>query len=814
MTWDELLSIDPHELLALPETLQRDFPPCRLDASITIGMAAYGNFNTTLFALRALLASASGDFELILVDDNSPDETGLLFEQVAHVHRNTRVFRFPRNFEYSGSLNTVLSHSRGNRIIFLSNDIFVTPAYLGQLLAVSEQMPEAGIVRGCSNFVDNGLATHNIGECGSLNSFQDLFSLARERAVRFDGITCDDQFLTGDAFLISRDMLAAVGYLDPDLFGYFADHDLGIRARQAGYKPQLALGAFAWHEHGANIDYLSADDREQKVRVRWARVNENWARFKQKYGLPASMPYEGVRRIPWDGLAGQDSDPEQVMPPVDHSLYCVPPLLTLEWYRHRATRMAVRARCVLNEARLDEAEGICRAALLFDPENIDALTVLGTIQVYQWRLKAALRTFRSVLKIDPTHVKARSNLLLAMNYDESFPQHRHLQESMKWGAVNCRGVSAGFLRTNRRSRIRIAYASPDFREHSVSYFFLPLLEHHDHSRYEIFCISDVTRPDHVTARMAALADGWRDISKLSHEEAIQCIREVAPDVLIDLAGHTGQIIRLPLFCHRLAPVQAHWLGYPNTTGATAMDFRFTDAIADPPGGAADQCSERLVRLPGSFLCYSPPTQAPQPVSPPILSKGYVTFGSFNMLPKIQNQAIAAWCRILESVPGSRLVLKNHFLADKATARRVLARFTRHGVAKDRITLMGSRPDTTSHLACYGDIDIALDTFPYNGTTTTCEALWMGVPVVTVRGERHAGRVGASILSAVGLSELIAESVDEYVQRCVMLAGQSEYLESLRQGLRQKIKDSGFCDGHTFARTMETTIQNLLQDVVR
>ena len=289
------------------------FEQVRLSESFTIGMSAYGNAATTLNALGALFQSATGDFELILVDDCSPDQGEIrqIFAEVRAQHNRTRIFTFEENLEYSGSLNAILSHAQGEQILFLSNDIFVTPSYLRELLSVANTTPKAGIIRGVSNFVDNGLSTHNIPGCEAINNYLTLFQFAEKIERDNKGKFLLDSYLTGDAFMVHRAVLDKIGTFDPLFFGYFADHDFGIRTKIAGFELLLAQGAFAFHQRHANFDYLPPEQRESKARTRWARVYENWARFKLKYGLPIPKPYGHINTIPWDTLSGAPFEPGQ-----------------------------------------------------------------------------------------------------------------------------------------------------------------------------------------------------------------------------------------------------------------------------------------------------------------------------------------------------------------------------------------------------------------------------------------------------------------------------------------------------------------------
>src|SRR6185369_4920000 len=265
----------------------------------------------------------------------------------------------------------------------------------------------------------------------------------------------------------------------------------------------------------------------------------------------------------------------------------------------------------------------------------------------------------------------------------------------------------------------------------------------------ITCYANLDRPDQATERLKSLAEQWRDLCQVGDEEAARIIARDGIDILIDLAGHTSGN-RLPLLARKPAPLQGTWLGYPDTTGLPELDFRITDRFADPPGATERFHSERLVRLPRSFSCYLPPSSAPPVAALPALAAGRVTFGSFNNLAKVAPEVISLWARVLLALPGSRLLMKCKPLADPEICARLRAGFEREGVAAERVELHPGNASAGDHLAQYHRVDIALDTFPYHGTTTSCEALWMGVPVVTLAGTRHASRTGVSILSNCGL----------------------------------------------------------------
>ncbi|MGI9342155.1 MAG: hypothetical protein ACR2QV_04855 [Gammaproteobacteria bacterium] len=349
--------------------------------------------------------------------------------------------------------------------------------------------------------------------------------------------------------------------------------------------------------------------------------------------------------------------------------------------------------------------------------------------------------------------------------------------------------------------------SPDFTSHSVSHFTRKLIAVHDRSRVEVCCYFAKAKRDEITDEIEARADRWRVIVGMTDDEVVAQIRDDRIDILIDLAGHTAQN-RLLVFARRAAPVQVSWLGYPNTTGLSAMDYRVTDAIADPPGADDRWYSERLVRLPDGFLCYQSDQPEPAVAAAPCVERGHVTFGSFNNLPKLTADVVQTWSRILKAIPGSRLLLKSSALADERARSRIIDEFGAQGIPAARLELLGLIPGRQQHLAAYAGIDVALDTYPYNGTTTTCEALWMGVPVVALRGNRHSGRVGASILHHAGLPELVADTEDDYVEIAISLARDPQRIVGMRERLRPMMRDSCLMDTPRFARSLETAYRDV------
>ncbi|GMW07696.1 MAG: hypothetical protein AMXMBFR8_24920 [Nevskiales bacterium] len=461
--------------------------------------------------------------------------------------------------------------------------------------------------------------------------------------------------------------------------------------------------------------------------------------------------------------------------------------------------------CYKEQDQYSEAADAFREAIALDPGQFAAYMNLSSTLTLQGDLDGAVAALREVIALRPAFAAGHSNLLAVLNYRAgSAPDelHREALEFERRYAAALLPAAPQFAITPDPDRVlKIGYVSPDFREHSVAYFIGGLLGAHHRDRVAVYCYADVGRPDDRTRQLQAGADQWRTIAGKSDEAVAAMIREDGIDVLVDLAGHTANN-RLLVFARKPAPVQVAWLGYPGTTGMRAMDYRLTDAIADPPGEADRLHVENLVRLPRGFLCYQGARPLPEVAPAPCLAQGHVTFGSFNALPKITPQVLRVWAQILQQVPDARLLLKSPGLTDPPTRVRLVKAFREQGVDSDRVELLGWQPAREDHLGLYGRIDIALDPFPYNGTTTTCEALWMGVPVIALRGNRHAGRVGASLLGQVGLTELVAADEAAYVGLAESLAADRQRLSALRSTLRPRLQDSALMDLPGFTTALE------------
>jgi predicted O-linked N-acetylglucosamine transferase (SPINDLY family) len=386
-----------------------------------------------------------------------------------------------------------------------------------------------------------------------------------------------------------------------------------------------------------------------------------------------------------------------------------------------------------------------------------------------YRMDEAIAEYDALLKLEPRNLEARSYRLFALENSDTLTRDELFAEHKAYGALVGSGMALPDYDYSSQRRIRVAILSPDFRTHSCAYFIEPLLEKLPKDEFELFLYHDHFQEDEVSARLKALAHTWRNFVGQPHASVEQAIRADRPDVLIDLSGHIGHTIRLPLFARRLAPVQITYLGYPDTTGVPAMDFRFTDPIADPPGDADRFATEKLVRFSSVAWCYRAPAQAPDVPIPDGSTDRPVAFGCFNSPTKYTNSLLLTWGRLLACVPNSTLVLKARDFGETAVRAPMMEWMGRCGIPAERVELLPRVAGTAEHLQQYARVDVALDTFPYNGTTTTCEALWMGRPVVTVRGTRHAARVSTSLLSAVGRQDWVAESPEDYVRIAAELA---------------------------------------------
>jgi protein O-GlcNAc transferase len=411
------------------------------------------------------------------------------------------------------------------------------------------------------------------------------------------------------------------------------------------------------------------------------------------------------------------------------------------------------------------------------------------------RITEAVAEYDQFLALEPKHLGAHSNRLFALHNLDTVSREQLFKAHQRYGALVDGAASPNRFAQPRdpARKLRLALLSPDLREHSCAYFLEPLLQHLPRTDFEVYLYHDHFREDAVSVRLRGLAAVWRNIFGQPDAVVERAIRGDAPDIVIDLAGHTGLSNRLPLVARRLAPVQVTYLGYPNTTGVAAIDYRFTDAIADPPGEADTFATEKLIRFAPTAWCYRAPAAAPEVSESPCRRNGHVTFGCFNDLGKISDRTLALWSRIFARVPQARLLLKGRGLGAGPVRTALIDRMEPAGIPAERVELIERTADTRTHLELYARIDVALDTFPYHGTTTTCEALWMGVPVVSLAGDRHVSRVGASLLTAVGRAEWIARNDEDYVRIAAELAEQCGRATDARRQLQRSVANSILCD---------------------
>jgi predicted O-linked N-acetylglucosamine transferase (SPINDLY family) len=490
--------------------------------------------------------------------------------------------------------------------------------------------------------------------------------------------------------------------------------------------------------------------------------------------------------------------------------------------------------------RLDEAADAYRRALALRPNFAEAMHNLGTTLREGRKLEEALAQFRGVAALGFDSFELRSNLGVASkdmgDLDEAMAWFERALELKADPLVESNliytmhfhpeatpgSIAAAHARWNERyarqlmpakvefpndrdpeRRLRVGYVSPDFRLHPVGIFLGPLLGMHDHTKFEIACYSDVRAEDKFTERFRSYADVWWDTSKLNDEQLAELVRADRVDVLVDLTMHMSGS-RMLMFARKPAPVEVTYLAYCSTTGLGAMDYRLSDPYLDPVGIDESVYSEKTVRLPCTYWCYHAAKDAPEVSALPAASNGYVTFGCLNNYCKVTRPTFEAWFEILRRVPGSRLLIHVDAGSHRERAR---AEASAAGIEPGRVEFQGFAP-YEEYLKIYHRIDVALDPFPYTGGTTSCDALWMGVPIVTLAGKTAVSRGGFSILSNIGMGELVARDVEQYVRIAAELAGDLSRLGEIRSTLRERVRGSPVCDVRQFARDVEGAYRDM------
>jgi protein O-GlcNAc transferase len=460
--------------------------------------------------------------------------------------------------------------------------------------------------------------------------------------------------------------------------------------------------------------------------------------------------------------------------------------------------------------QLDKAVACYLRALEIKPNMVEAHNNLGLVLQELGQLDSAIESYHRALRIDPSFIDVLDNLLLALNYNNVPTPACYLGLARQYGGVVSRKVRVRFSTwqcADRPERLRVGLVSGDFRKHSVGYFLEGLITHIDPACIELIAYPTTPQEDELTARIRPYFSEWKSLFGKDDEAAARLIHTDGVHILLDLSGHTAHN-RLPVFAWKPAPIQVSWLGYFATTGVAEMDYLLADEVG-VPRAPQEQFSEIIWYLPDTRLCFTAPQMDLSISTLPALMNGHITFGCFQSLAKLGNEVLELWGKIFAALPNANLRLQCIQLDGAAQREQLLQRFQHYGIDSARIQLYGttSRED---YLAAHANVDIILDTFPYPGGTTTCEALWMGVPTLTLAGDSLLARQGASLLMAAGLKEWVATSKEEYCAQAITLASDLSMLSALRTGLRQQVMACPLFDAPRFARNLETDLWGMWQ----
>jgi predicted O-linked N-acetylglucosamine transferase (SPINDLY family) len=459
---------------------------------------------------------------------------------------------------------------------------------------------------------------------------------------------------------------------------------------------------------------------------------------------------------------------------------------------------------------LEGAIAALRSLAARAPQSVAVHQELNDIGDESGDLELKLWSLRRLLELQPHAANVHSALLYNLHYDPLMTPAALFEEHLKWHRAFGEVTSYTQLRHNFSNgrRIRVGYVSPDFRHHTVPRFIGAALKHHDRGRFEVFCYSDVAKDDGMTELLRSYVEHWRDVVGLPNDRAEQIIREDGIDILVDLRGHAAGN-RLRLFARKPAPIQINMVGYFDTTGLSAIDYRLTDVNQDPVGVSEKYHCEQLIRMPGTCWCYTADEDAPDIAPPPCERKGFIMLGSLNKLIKISEPCAKLWLRTLDAIPHSRLLL--HVPSDRS-ANAIRQRLEKFGLPAARLELTAKAASRRAYLERFNEIDIALDTFPFNGITTTCDALYMAVPVVSLSGGTTVSRAGASILHGVGLPYLATATEQEFIDTAVSIAGDRIALVELRRGLRDRMRNSPLMNHIGFTRSLETQYERMCRQL--
>ncbi len=459
-----------------------------------------------------------------------------------------------------------------------------------------------------------------------------------------------------------------------------------------------------------------------------------------------------------------------------------------------------------NDSRFDKAESALKRAIELQADNVNSHAQLGHVYCRTGRAEAGCNSYSRAATLDPGKAKYLQRLLFWSNYSERSTPRSNYQLAKLWAErafPNTQANAKAFKIGSPDRILKIGFVSSDFCKHSNQFFILPLLNSLDRREFHVTAYSDTKKLDRVSKSIRAICDDWRSSSAMNDAQLTEQITADQIDILVDLNGHTRGN-RLGVFASQAAPIQLSWLGYPSTTGIKSIAYRISDRIADPMGLSEQFYSETLLRLPNGFLCYQPPATAPDIK----MERGDqpIRFGSFNNLAKVSNITLDCWAAALLAVPNSTLTIKHQSLRSKKASSYFLRQFNRRGISKSRIKLRSSKTKIEQHMSLYNEIDIALDTSPFNGLTSTLEALWMGVPIISLVGQTYASRTTASILHRLELDKLGTKTIFEFAERARELSESPETLADYRSNLRKRMTDSPLMDNRQFAREFSTALK--------
>jgi protein O-GlcNAc transferase len=457
------------------------------------------------------------------------------------------------------------------------------------------------------------------------------------------------------------------------------------------------------------------------------------------------------------------------------------------------------------DGRLVEAEASCRKAIARRPDYVEAHACHGSVLLAMGRLREGEASLRRALQLRPGYLEARSALLYVHHFRADGSVADDLEEAREYGRIAAAQATERYstwLGTAAPQRLRVGLVSGDLREHPVGYFLEGVLAQVDHSRLEVIAYPTNRTGDALTGRIRSNCNGWSPIYNQDDAAAARLIHADGVHVLFDLSGHTAHS-RLPVFAYKPAPMQVSWLGYFATTGVAEIDYLLADPVGVPPEHRS-HFTEAIWYLPDTRLCFTPPAVEAPVVPLPALSNGFVTFGTFQNLTKINDGVMSLWTRVLRALPTARLRLQNRQLADTGIRQQVSRQLQSHGIAADRVSMHGPVA-RQEYLAAHAEVDLILDTFPFPGGTTTCEALWMGVPTLTFAGDRLISRQGASLMQAAGLPGWVADDEKSFVAKAVALGRDQSGLAELRAGLRERVRRSPLFDARRFAANLESAL---------